>query len=469
LRFGIGTESNHYMSNPFKPIAVALSPNTSKEDVFLALALMIFPWNWKKWRKGKAIEKLENKFKNYFETENVFSFSSGRAGLLAILKALDLKDGGEVITQAYTTVAVPNAIIWAGAKPVYVDIEKETFNMDPKKLEEKITARTKAIIIQHTFGMPGKIKEILEIARDKNIFIIEDCAHSLGAEYQEKKTGLFGDAAFFSFGRDKIISSVFGGMVIVNLKKEEEDLKSEDFSQKNFSNLARNAEVVQKIEKIYKSLPYPSKKWIFQQIFHPIAFAVILPTYYFLKLGQILLFLFQKLGLLSRAYLKTEKEGKMPEDFLQKLPNALAELALIQFEKLEKFNKRRIKIADFYSQNLRDKKRDAGVSLSDKSIDSKYKLPFVPENLKHIFLYYTIRTPRRDEILNLAKKEKIILGNWFSGAVSPKEVNLKAVNYKIGDCPIAEKVGKQSLNLPTHQGISIQDAEKIVIFLKKIA
>jgi dTDP-4-amino-4,6-dideoxygalactose transaminase len=410
------------MHNPFKPIAVALSPNTSREDVFLALALIIFPWNWKRWKNGKAIEGLENKFKDYLEAEYAFSFASGRAGLFTILKALDLKSGDEIITQAYTTVAVPNAIIWIGAKPVYVDIDEETFNMDPEKLEEKITPRTRAIIIQHTFGMPGKIKEILEIARDKNIFIIEDCAHSLGAEYFEKKIGLFGDAAFFSFGRDKIISSVFGGMVIV-----------------------KNTEIAEKIEKIYKDLP----------------FAIILPTYYFLKLGQILLFLFQKSGLLSRAYLKMEKEGKMPENFLQKLPNASAELALVQFDKLEKFNQHRIKIAEFYSKNLKINEP------TDQSIGLKYKLPFIPENLKHIFLYYTIQMPRRDEILNLAKKEKIILGNWFSGAIGPEEVDLKAAGYKIGDCPIAEKVGKQSLNLPTHQGISLKDAEKIVEFLLK--
>ena len=434
------------MKNPFKPIAVALSPNTSKEDVFLALSLIIFPWNWKKWKKGEAIEELENKFKNYLGVEYAFSFASGRAGLLAILKALDLKNGDEIITQAYTTVAVPNAIIWAGAKPVYVDIDEETFNMDPQKLEEKITPRTKAIIIQHTFGLPGKIKEILEIARDKNIFIIEDCAHSLGAEYFGKKTGVFGDAAFFSFGRDKIISSVFGGMVVV-----------------------KNTEIAEKIEKIYKDLPHPSVKWIFQQLFHPVAFAVILPIYYFLKLGQILLFLFQKTGLLSRAYLKTEKEGKMPENFLQKLPNASAILAIAQFDKLEKFNKHRIKIANFYSQNLKDKRRHVDVSPSDRSVGLKYKLPFVPENSKHIFLYYTIQTPRRDEILNLAKKNKIILGNWFSGAVGPEKVNLEAVGYKIGNCPISEKVGKRSLNLPTHPGITLKDAEKIVEFLKKNA
>ncbi len=427
------------MHNPFEPIAVALSPNTSKEDVFLALALIIFPWNWKKWKKGKAVKELENKFKNYLGAEYVFSFASGRAGLFAILKSLNLKSNDEIITQAYTTVAVPNAIIWVGAKPVYVDIGEETFNMDPKKLKEKITSRTKAIIIQHTFGMPGKIKEILEIARDKNIFIIEDCAHSLGAEYQGKKTGLFGDAAFFSFGRDKIISSVFGGMVTLN-----------------------NPDILPCFKEIYQKISFPSNGWIFQQLFHPIAFTVILPTYYFLKLGQILLFLFQKLGLLSRAYLKIEKEGKMPENFLEKLPNASAVLSLAQFEKLEKFNQHRIKIANFYFQNLKVNEP------TDQSINPKYKLPFIPENLKHIFLYYTIQTPRRDEILNLAKKNKIILGNWFSGAVSPQEVNLKAAGYKIGDCPVAERVGKQSLNLPTHQGISVQDAEEIVGFISSV-
>ena len=425
------------MSNPFRPISVALSPNTSWEDIFLALSLIIFPWNWLKWKKGNAIEKLENKFKNYLGVKYVFSFASGRAGLFAILKSLDLKEGDEVITQAYTTVAVPNAIIWAGAKPIYVDIDEETFNMDPKKLEEKITSRTKAIIIQHTFGLSGRIKEILEISKKYNLFVIEDCAHALGSEYQNRKVGTFGDAAFFSFGRDKIISSVFGGMVVLKDQK-----------------------IYQKFQEIYRELPYPSARWIFQQIFHPIAFAIILPSYYFFKLGQILLFLFQKLNLLSRAYLKIEKNGEMPKNFPQKFPNVLAELALVQFKKLEKFNRHRIKIAKFYSKNL---KIDRTI---DHSVGLKYKLPQTPENSKHIFLYYTIQSSERDKILETAKKNHIILGNWFSGPVSPEEVNLKAVGYQKGDCPVAEKVGKMSLNLPTHHRITLEDAEKIVNFLK---
>ena len=419
------------MKNPFKPISVALSPNAFKEDVFLALSLIIFPWNCLKWKRGKAIEKLENKFKDYFKTEYAFSFASGRAGLFTILKSFNLENGDEVITQAYTTVAVPNAIIWAGAKPVYVDIDEDTFNMDAGKLEEKITPKTKAIIVQHTFGLSATIKEILEISKKYNLFVIEDCAHSLGAEYQGKRTGTFGDAAFFSFGRDKIISSVFGGMVVLN-----------------------NQKIIPRFEKIYQDLLFPSKKWIFQQIFHPIAFAVILPSYYFLKLGQILLFIFQKIVLLSRAYLKIEKNGKMPENFPKKLPNALAKLALVQFEKLEKFNKHRIKIAEFYSKKIKEK-------------NINIKIPRIFKDTKSVFLYYTIQTSQRDKILKIAKKNKIILGNWFSGAVGPQKVNLESVGYKKGDCPVAEKIGKMSLNLPTHYKISIKDAEKIVNFIKK--
>jgi dTDP-4-amino-4,6-dideoxygalactose transaminase len=418
------------MKNPFKPISVALSPNASNEDIFLALSLIIFPWNWKRWKNGKAIEKLENKFKDYFKAECAFSFASGRAGLFAILKSLDLEKGDEVITQAYTTVAVPNAIIWAGAKPIYADIDEETFNMDAEKLEEKITPQTKAIIIQHTFGLPVKIKEILEISKKYDLFVIEDCAHSLGAKYQGEKTGTFGDAAFFSFGRDKIISSVFGGMVILN-----------------------NSKIIPRFKEAYQELLFPSKKWIFQQIFHPIAFAIILPSYYFFKSGQILLFLFQKLNLLSRAYLKIEKNGKMPKDFPQKLPNALAELAIIQFEKLEKLNRHRIKIAEFYSKKIKEEKINV-------------KIPEIFKETKSVFLYYTVQTSQRDEILKAARKNKIILGNWFSGAVGPEEVNLEAVGYQKGECPVAEKIGRQSLNLPTHHKISLEDAEKIVDFLK---
>ena len=118
-------------------------------------------------------------------------------------------EGDEVLVQAFTCVAVPNSVLWAQATPVYADIDA-TLNIDPIDVEKKITNRTKAIIVQHTFGIPADMDALVALAKKHNILLIEDCAHSLGATYKGKKVGTFGDAAFFSFGRDKVVSSVFG-------------------------------------------------------------------------------------------------------------------------------------------------------------------------------------------------------------------------------------------------------------------
>lgn len=105
---------------------------------------------------------------------NTFYFFKGRIALYAILKAMGVKAGDEVIIPGFTCVVVPNAVLYLGAKPVYVDIEAHTYNINTKRIEEKITEKTKAIIAQHTFGIPAEMDKILEIAKKHNLYVVED-------------------------------------------------------------------------------------------------------------------------------------------------------------------------------------------------------------------------------------------------------------------------------------------------------
>ena len=205
-----------------KPIFTSLTPNAQAGDIFLNLFLLTSPGLW---QRGKSITELEDEFRKFLGTEYVFSFDSGRTSLFSILKALHLEQGSEVLLQSYTCVAVPDPVLWAGLTPVYVDIEKETLNMSAADLEKKITFKSKVLIIQHTFGFPADIEKLIQIAKSKGLFVIEDCAHALGATYSSssspeasKPVGSFGDAAFFSFGRDKAISSTFGSVVVTKNK-----------------------------------------------------------------------------------------------------------------------------------------------------------------------------------------------------------------------------------------------------------
>src|SRR4030043_1069325 len=161
------------------PISISLSPNTERDDVRLALKTIFRPWLWK---RGKAILELEEEFKKYLGVKYAFSFNSGRSSLMAILKVLNLEKGSEVLLQAFTCNAAVNPIIWTGLKPVFVDVNEKTFNMDAEDLRKKITLRRdsgqapRVVMVQHTFGLSADMDEILEICQKNNLILIEDCA-----------------------------------------------------------------------------------------------------------------------------------------------------------------------------------------------------------------------------------------------------------------------------------------------------
>jgi dTDP-4-amino-4,6-dideoxygalactose transaminase len=409
----------------FKPISISLSPNVEKDDIKLVFDLLKKPANWK---KGEAIENLEKEFKKYFHIKYIFSFNSGRSSFLAILKGLNLEQGSEVLIQSFTCNAAVNPIIWAGYKPIYVDIDEGDFNIDINDLNAKITSKTRAIVIQHTFGIPAKIEEIVKICREKNLILIEDCAHCLGAENNGKKLGTFGKAAFFSFSRDKVISSVYGGIVATNDEILAENLK-----------------------KYRDSLDFPSNFWIFQQLIHPLFLNyLILPTYGFLGLGKFLLIVFQNLNILSKAVHWKEKIGQIPAYFPKKMPNALAILALNQFKKLEKFNKHRAKIAEIYFQELQN---------------SGFILP--PKNRGQIFLRFSIKHLKAHQIIKNAWKKNILLGDWYTSPIAPDDTKPDKLCYPNNCCKTAEKLSKITLNLPTHINISEETAKFISNFIKK--
>jgi perosamine synthetase len=168
-------------------------------------------------QNGKWIGIFEKKVTGLLGVRYAFTFSAGRMALYAILEALDIGDGDEVIIPGYTCVVVPAAIIYAGAKPVYVDISDEDHNIDVTKIEAKITGRTRAIIAQHTYGNPCNVGAIRQLCHRYNLALIEDCAHTLGTFTEEgNMLGTMGDAAFFSTDHTKFISTSVGGIVTTN-------------------------------------------------------------------------------------------------------------------------------------------------------------------------------------------------------------------------------------------------------------
>lgn len=164
--------------------------------------------------KGKFISEFENKFAEYIGSEYATTVSNGTVALHLALESLGIGPDDEVIVPTFTYIASVNAIAYTGAKPVFVDSLEDTWQMDPIDVKRKITNKTKAIMVVHLYGHPCEMNELIAIARDSNVFIIEDCAEAFGSLYAQKHVGTFGDVATFSFFGNKTITTGEGGMVV---------------------------------------------------------------------------------------------------------------------------------------------------------------------------------------------------------------------------------------------------------------
>lgn len=166
---------------------------------------------------GENVKSLESEMADFCGVKNVVSCANGTDALQLALRALDIGEGDEVISVAFTFVATTESIGVVGAKPVFVDINPDTFNIDYKEIEKKITPKTKAIIPVHLYGQPCEMDKIMEIAKKYNLYVIEDCAQAIGAEYKGQKVGSFGDIGCFSFFPTKNLGCFGdGGMLTTN-------------------------------------------------------------------------------------------------------------------------------------------------------------------------------------------------------------------------------------------------------------
>ncbi len=184
---------------------------------------------------GSYIPRFERAFSRYCRVKYGIACSSGTASLHLALAACNITKGDEVIIPTFTMIATANAVTYTGAKVALVDAEPHTYNINTDKIEKKITPRTKAIIVVHTYGHSADMDRILDIAKRYNLFVIEDAAEAHGAEYKGSKVGSIGDVGCFSFYGNKIITTGEGGMVITNnrkIAKQAAYLRDHAFSKK---------------------------------------------------------------------------------------------------------------------------------------------------------------------------------------------------------------------------------------------
>ena len=168
---------------------------------------------------GKKVKEFEKEFSSYIGTKHGIATSSGTTALDIMLKASGIKQGDEVIVPSFTFIATANSVLFQNAKPVFSDVDLNTYNITAEYINEKITSKTKAVIVVHLFGNPVDINPIKELCDEKGILLFEDAAQAHGAEYKGRKAGSLGLASSFSFYATKNMTTGEGGMILTNNKE----------------------------------------------------------------------------------------------------------------------------------------------------------------------------------------------------------------------------------------------------------
>ena len=371
----------------------SILPTIEKDDLFFFLSNLFS--NKDSW-KTKVLKEL----KIYFPSSTVLFFSSGRAALEFVAANL-MNEKDSLYLQAFTCSAVVYPFLKHHIKPIYIDIEKENYNMSFDNLKKKQNANSKAVLLQYTFGLlPSKLNEILAYARENNLLIIEDLSHAFGNKHEAQFLGNYSDVAILSFGRDKTISSVSGGALIIR--------------NKNLENILNTA---------YANLYEPALFEKFKLVFY--LFFMYFAKYNFhLKLTRVLIFLLQRIRLLDKALSEKEKAADASLKILYKFPSLFYPLLYNQLLKLPKLIQTRKTNTEYYNDLYN--KRLSG---------SLLKFPLLVED-------QTI-------LLKKTKEKKIYLDTWYGNVIDPTGVNLQNYHYQKGQCPVAEEIAKKIINLPT--------------------
>jgi dTDP-4-amino-4,6-dideoxygalactose transaminase len=376
------------------------------------------------------LRKYEDAFARLFDVSHAFAFWKGRVALYAILKAMGVGPGDEVILPGYTCVMNVNPIKYLGAKPVYVDIEPDTFNINIELLEEKISANTKVIIAQHTYGYPCRMDAIMSIADKRRIAVLEDCCLALGSKYKGKLMGTFGKAAYFSFQWNKPYTTGLGGMAITGDAKLAERIESlranEMCSPSRKEVMMLWAQLV-----AYKLFVYPRTTALAQSVFR-----------YLTTKGAVV-------GSSSRA----EFEPIMARDFFKDMSSLQARLGFVRIQKIEQNISYRKKMAKLYDQLLEEK---------------GWKARFYDRQLSEpVMVRYPVRIAQKHRALSEAARAGIELGSWFECPLHPIETPLAVYDYEVGMCPEAEKASNEVVNLPLHSRVDERTARRTVEFITR--
>lgn len=339
--------------------------------------------------KGKYVEEFEEKFAKYCGCKYGITTTSGTTALHLALASIGVGKGDEIIIPAFTMVATAFAIVYCGAKPVLVDAEPGTWNVDVDQIKDKITDRTKVIMPVHIYGHPCDMDPIMKLAKKYDLYVVEDAAEAHGAEYKGKKTGGIGDIGCFSFYANKIITCGEGGMVVTN-----------------------NKEIAERARPL-RNLSFPKEKRIYQH---------------------------SEVG------------------YNYRMTNIQAAIGLAQFESIDGLAEMRRRNAYLYNEYLRNIE---GI-----------RLPMEKEWAKNVYWMYSILIEdefgmSRDELIDKLM-EKGIDTRIFFIPMHEQLVFQKMDLFKGEKYPVAEKLSRKGMYLPSGSGLKEKEIKYICDTIKEI-
>lgn len=379
---------------------------TIKEDGDKAVLKVL---NDAKYIMGENVLSFEKEFASYIGVKHAISVGNGTDALIIALKALGIGHGDEVITTPFTFFATAESISFVGATPVFVDVLKDSYNIDPEEIEKAITENTKAIMPVHIFGQAADMDEINKIAKKHGLYVIEDSAQAAGGAYKGKKIGTFSDLACFSFFPTKNLGCAGDGGMIVT---DNDDLAvmvkalrihgSGENGQRAYNILndikAEVAEDLNADNTVYNPLKY----------------------YNYL------------IGHNSRL------------DELQ------AALLRVKLKKLDYWNNMRRTHADFYNENLKG---------------TEFITPVVKDYAEHIYHLYILQSEKRDALCKYLKEKGVATGIYYPVPMHLQKV-YKPLGYKKGDLKNSEYLADRTFAIPMFAELKEEEKEYIVKCLK---
>jgi perosamine synthetase len=412
-----------------KPVFHSLGSNYSKRFIFLALQQL---WSIQPTATQQVQQLLENKYHG-----RAYLFYKGRDAIEFTLRAYGIGENAQVLTQAFTCHAIEEAIVRAGAKPVFVDLEKNQLNPSVATLQAayKKFPRARAVLIQHTLGYPAEIQRIAQWCRKNKLLLIEDLAQALGAQDADGiEVGTYADVVVCSFGRDKVIDAITGGAVILR-------------QDSPFFELAEDKKVLDRAVK--SNVP---KSVVRKDLFYPLLTWMIRSTHQ-IGVGKILFQLAKALHLFTSPILS-------PTSTMSSLPVEYAPLVLWQFQHVQAVSNHRQEIAELYLDLLGH--------APDLPLDTLHSYLKKDGLQKPAYLRFALAVPQPVELAKSLLKSKIHLTDrWYRQAVDSGSLNLES-SYPNGSCSEAEFRAMHIFNLPTHRYITKKTAQRIMTAVLEI-